>query len=331
MKTSLTLLTALAFAASVHATVTIEYVTVGDAGNAADQNYVGGAFGAVAYAYQIGKYEVTNAQYVAFLNAKAAADTNNLYNASMGSDARGGITQSGSSGSFTYAVKTDMADKPVNYVSIADAMRFTNWINNGQGAATTESGAYDMSISAATVVKSGSANVWLPTEDEWYKAAYYQPAGLGGDADSYWFVPTQSNTTPTPATVDANGNITNDGANVANYDSGAIWNGQSGNVTTVGSAGATSGSYFGAYDLGGNVWEWNEAIIGGDRGLRGGSWNDTEYYLSVFGRSSGTPAGENEIIGFRLASAVPEPSRMMLTLAGVGGVLLRRRRLPSAL
>jgi len=328
MKThTLSLLTSLALAASSHAAVTIEYVKVGDAGNAADTT----GYGAVAYEYNIGKYEVTNAQYVEFLNAKAASDPFGLYNANMGSNARGGITQSGTSGSFTYSVRTNMGDKPVIYVSISDAMRFTNWINNGQGSATTESGAYDMSQSLSTVVHNSSASVWLPTENEWYKAAYYQPAGAGGDTDSYWLYATQSNTAPTIATVDANGNITNDGANVANYASGAIWNGQTGNVTTVGSAGATSDSYYGAYDLGGNVWEWNEAVISSGRGLRGGSWSGTEANLRASSRLSAPPTAENTNVGFRLASAVPEPSRMMLTLAGVCGLLVRRRRLPSAL
>jgi formylglycine-generating enzyme len=158
----------LALTVSAHAVVTIDYVTVGDAGNANDTT----GFGGVAYTYQIGKYEVTNAQYAEFLNAKAASDPNGLYNARMGSDVWGGITQNGSSGSFTYAVKTNMGDKPVNYVSFSDAMRFTNWINNGQGSSSTESGAYDMTVSASTVLHSTLASVWLPTEDEWYKAAY---------------------------------------------------------------------------------------------------------------------------------------------------------------
>ena len=330
MKTSsLSLFTGLALAASANAAVTIEYVTVGDAGNAADPA-TGGLYGAVSYEYQIGKYEVTNAQYAEFLNNVAATDANFLYNTNMGTNARGGIERRGSSGSYSYEVKTNMGDKPVNYVSIGDAMRFTNWINNGQGAATTESGAYDMTQSLLTVVHNGSANVWLHTENEWYKAAYYQPAAEGGDGDSYWLYPTQSNTTPTRATVDANGNITNDGANVANYDDGANWNGQSGNVTTVGSAGATS--YYGAYDLGGNVLEWNEAIITSERGVRGGDWNGPESLLSASTRlDEAAPTDEYSFIGFRVASSVPEPSRLMLTLAGACSLLLRRRRLPSAL
>ena len=75
--------------------VTIDWVTVGDPGNTADDT----TYGAVATSFQIMKYEWTNSQYTAFLNSVAATDTYSLYNASMGSNARGGITQSGSSGS----------------------------------------------------------------------------------------------------------------------------------------------------------------------------------------------------------------------------------------
>jgi formylglycine-generating enzyme required for sulfatase activity len=182
-----------------------------------------------------------------------------------------------------------------------------------------------------TVVHNGSANVWLPTENEWYKAAYYQPAVAGGDTDSYWLYPTQSNAIPTIATADASGNITNDGADVVNYSQGAIWNYQSG-LTTVGSAGATSDSYYGAYDLGGNVWEWNEAITDGRGGLRGGSWSTNYDFIRATDRDDKSPASDANVnIGFRLAGAVPEPSRMMLCLAGLCSLFLRRRRLPCPL
>ena len=77
------------------ASVTIDWVTVGNAGNAADPTT---GYGAVGYIYPIGKYEVTNAQYGAFLNAKASTDSYGLYNPNMGSY---GINRSGSSGSFT--------------------------------------------------------------------------------------------------------------------------------------------------------------------------------------------------------------------------------------
>jgi formylglycine-generating enzyme required for sulfatase activity len=100
------------------ATVIIDWVAVGNAGNAADTP---------SYNYYIDKYEVTNAQYAELLNAKAASDSLGLYNTGMGSDAsNGGITRSGVSGSFTYTVKAGFANKPVIYVSFYDSLRFSN-------------------------------------------------------------------------------------------------------------------------------------------------------------------------------------------------------------
>ena len=113
-------------AVSAHAAPVIDWVTVGDPGNTADTTGSPNPAGAVADSFQIMKYEFTNQQYTDFLNSVAATDTYSLYNASMGSNARGGITQSGASGSYTYATKTDMGDKPVNYVSWWDAARVSN-------------------------------------------------------------------------------------------------------------------------------------------------------------------------------------------------------------
>lgn len=119
---------------SASASVTIDWVTVGDTGNAADTT----GYGALANAYQIGKYEVTNAQYGAFLNAKGASNSNGIYNSNMASY---GITQSGGSGSFTYNVSATLANRPVVYVSWYDAARFANWLVNGQGNGSMETGA----------------------------------------------------------------------------------------------------------------------------------------------------------------------------------------------
>ena len=116
--------------------IEIPTVPVGNVGNANDP-LTGNLYGGVSYAYRIGTTEVTNAQYAAFLNEKAASDPLGLYNTSMGSDARGGITQSGVSGSFSYAPKTNMGNKPVNYVSWYDSIRFANWLQQRAGDAAT--------------------------------------------------------------------------------------------------------------------------------------------------------------------------------------------------
>ena len=96
----------------------IEMVTVGNPGNGTDAGNASEprVYGAVAGTFQIGKFEVTNAQYVDFLNAVAATDTNGLFSTSMETDVRGGIDQFGTTGNFLYAVRAGMDDKPVNFV-----------------------------------------------------------------------------------------------------------------------------------------------------------------------------------------------------------------------
>jgi formylglycine-generating enzyme required for sulfatase activity len=319
-----------AFAAPASAVI-IPTVPVGNAGNAGEVQSQG-TFGAVSYDYLIATTEVTNAQYAEFLNAKAASDPLALYSTSMGSNARGGITQSGVSGGFTYSTKTDMGNKPVNFVSWYDSIRFANWLHNGQGSGDTETGAYTLDGGTATpsnglTITRNSGAIWfLASEDEWYKGAYHQPAAQGGDSDDYWLYPTASNSAPTIATADSVGNISNPGSNVANYLSGADWNSQNGNVTTVASAGPLSDSFYGTADQGGNVWEWNEALISGSsRGLRGGSWDGGSSLLLASFRNISDPAGGGFNIGFRVAT-VPEPSTAVLAIVGCALMWVLRRR-----
>src|SRR5215510_10306366 len=118
--------------ASSASAVTMAWTSIGNPGNACDPQpgglFPGGCFGAVGYAYQIGTYEVTNAQYAEFLNAKAASDPLALYDTDMGipRGRYGGIMRGGSSGSYTYTAIAGRENMPVNQVTFFDVLRFSN-------------------------------------------------------------------------------------------------------------------------------------------------------------------------------------------------------------
>ena len=328
---------------------TIDWVTVGDPGNAADTTGAPNPAGAVADSFQIMKYEWTNQQYVDFLNAVDPDGLNpqGIYSSSMGSNSRGGISfTSGSAAGSKYAARTDMGDKPVSYVSWWDAARVANWLQNGaqnylttgtSASAPQNTGAYTLGIatSGTSFTRNSDAQYFIPTENEWYKAAYY--IGSGTNA-GYWDYATQSDTAPTAVTSGTTGigsastGIMGSGTgNFANFNSGADWNGRDGNVTTVGTNGGPSA--YGAFDMGGNVLEWNETLIGSNRGLRGGGWSGTAFDLSSSSRGLDVdPSFALNNVGFRLASpvAVPEPSTWVMGLAGIAcagwGAYRRRKR-----
>jgi len=319
--------------------INYEMVTVGDPGNAADVT----GYGAVGSEYRIGKYEVTIQQYTDFLNAVAASDPYSLYNSNMATDLNiAGIWREGSSGSYTYRVITDGIDtgnRPITYVSWFDAARFTNWMQNGQltgtaGVASTETGAYTLNgaTSGAGPMKNAGATWWLPSENEWYKAAYYKGGGANG---GYWVFPTQSDSFP--------GNTIGGAANQANYYFGSYSVTQSTviipsnllNYLTDAGAFSNSGSAYGTFDQGGSVFEWNDDGSGSipARGVRGGSWYHNPYHAHSFLESSYRPINlpvdyEINYVGFRIAS-VPEPSTYGMGVAGLawgGYSMLRRRR-----
>lgn len=317
------------------AVITLDMVLVGNAGNPTDSG-TGSLYGQVNTVYQIQRTEMNLTQYTAFLNAVAKADTFNLYNTSMASIANiAGISRSGPSGNFTYSVIGD-GSRPVTYVTWFDAARFANWMANGQpigaqSASTTENGAYNIngSSSGSTIVKNtinpntGSAvTFWIPTEDEWYKAAYYDPSP-GAPSSKYWLYPTRSNTAP--------GNVVGPATNQANYNNGkysvtqsATFSGTQ-NYLTIGGAYSNSASFYGTFDQGGGVMEWT-GTGGSNRVVRGGSWFADATSLSSSTRSSNDAFfGEYPTLGFRLA-AIPEPSTVGFLLLGATAWALSRRR-----
>jgi formylglycine-generating enzyme len=272
----------LACVSGARATVDIETVPVGNPGNAGDTRYPSGgvsSFGAVGYTYNIGTYEVTAGQYTEFLNAVAATDTYGLYNQYMWESYAGcRIQRSGSAGSYTYSVASDWSNRPVNRVGWDEAARFCNWLHNGQptgvqGLSTTENGSYFLngatSDTALTAVTRTPGATWaIPTEGEWYKAAYHKNDGVTGH---YWNFPTSSNSYPSNVL----GDPTDPGNNATYYDNGFTI-GSPYYRTEVGAHENSEGPY-GTFDQGGNVWEWNEAIVYETpnypyRGLRGGAY-----------------------------------------------------------
>jgi sulfatase modifying factor 1 len=318
-----------ALVAVIHATlaltnanaVTIEWVTVGNPGNANDTINTGTNpnYGAVNYEYRIGKHEVTIQQYTEFLNAAAKSDPYFLYYGDMGTQSMiAGISRSGPSGSYTYSVigpsgtnpagASSPGNRPITYVSWFNAARFANWMHNGQGSGSTETGAYTLSgaISGTAPARNPGAQYYIPTENEWYKAAYYSPV-LNSGAGGYYTYATQSYTPP--------GNTIGSGVNQANNFAGgyavtrsASFSSGQNYLTNVG-AFTNSASYYGTFDQNGNVHEWNDlaGAAGSARGIRGGSWTSGAYDLSASVRATIDPSnGGNFGSGFRLAS--PDPS-----------------------
>jgi len=141
--------------------------------------------GGVANTYRISKTEVTNAQYTDFLNAVDATGANSLslFNSNMAGNL-GGIENTGAVDGSRYIAQAGREQNPVTYVSWYDSVRFINWLHNGQGTGDTESGAYTLTggtvvpANGPGVTREAGATYWLPSKDEWYKAAYYNPSGV---------------------------------------------------------------------------------------------------------------------------------------------------------
>lgn len=265
----------------------IPFTTVSNAGNNPDA-YTGGFYGAVPYNYAIGKYDVTVGQYIEFLNDVARVPTSAavaaLYDSDMGKVDKvieRTIFRTGDGtveNPYVYSlatrtnpnVKPDRDDPPVAslndpvvFVNWNQAARFANYLHNGAtSGASTETGAYDFTSGQATPIKSAGAKFWIPSENEWYKAAYYDPAKSAYDP---WA--TQSSTLP-------NRDSPAGGTNSVNFQGvQKEWE----KLTEVGAYTYTDSAY-GTADQSGLVWQWTDTSIGNDqvgfnKVVRGGSWS----------------------------------------------------------
>lgn len=321
---------------------------VSNTGNANDVT----GFGSVDIEYRIMKFEWTNAQYAQFLNAidPEGSDPNDVYNGSMGTQIFGGISfDSGAANGSKYATRANMADKPVNYVSWWDAARVANWLQSGaqnyptsdsSASAPQNNGVYTLGTATGGTVpaRNSGATYWIPTENEWYKAAYFNPT-LNSGSGGYRFYGNGFQNTILPVTASLTG-VGSSGStgNFANFNfngtNPANWNGSTGgNVTTVGTNGASN--YYEAFDMSGNVWELNDftgTVLSGTlairRGLRGGSMlNTIRDDVSNIGLRHVLADQENSNTGFRLVT-VPEPSAMLTGAGALVALAAWRSRKP---
>ena len=294
------------------ADLTVQMTTIGNPGNADDAPYWDNLhYGGVDHLYQISTYEVTVAQYTEFLNAAAASDPYGLYNEYMIGGVQSGdiIARSGTDGSYTYTAVSGTENQPVRYVSFYDGLRLCNWMANGQGSGSTETGSYDMA-EGYWVTREANATWVLPSQDEWYKAAYYDPVN-----DVYYDYPNGSDAVPAEPT---------DGTTPRemNFGNTPFWQGNQ-YYTSIGET--TGQSPYGVCDMGGNVQEWTDSFSpggGADRVTRGGLFVSSASDLSYSGTATYDPSIEGAGEGLRLAYIIPEPSTLFLCFTGLAALLL---------
>lgn len=257
--------------------IDLDFVTIGNAVNAADIT----GYGTVEYDYSIGKHEITNAQW----NIFAAA---------------AGVPTGNPTGAYDLLPHWTGTDIPTTNLSWFEAAQFCNYLTSGDKS----KGAYQFSgnnanpgdfigIDRNSAVSTYGVIYVIPTEDEWYKAAYYTGSGYSTYANGTSINPTNG--------VESN------------YGSAGPWNVGSGTIEQNGT-----------FDMMGNVWEWNETLVDYDRVFRGGAFNQAVDTLSSSYRLDGPESMEPFNLGFRIASVVPEPCS--LVLLSVGGLMLRRRK-----
>ncbi|WP_018969158.1 SUMF1/EgtB/PvdO family nonheme iron enzyme [Rubritalea marina] len=276
----------------------MDFVDVRNSGNSADSS----GYGAVNYKYKISTYEVSESMI-------------SVYNAISGEPA------------ITIDSRGD--DRPATSVSWNEAARFINWLNVSSGYSVaykfTSNGANDnialweigdAGYDASNLYRNSNARFYLPSEDEWYKAAYYDPNHGGSGVGGYWDYATGSDVAPVGVT---SGTV----AGTAVYDSQSA-------PANVNDAGGLSA--YGTMAQNGNVYEWNESALNAPndavaefRVRRGGGWANDSIPLDSSTRLLNSPTDEQVFIGFRVAM-VPEPTSASLLGMAALGVSLRRKR-----
>ncbi len=271
----------------------IEFVTIGDPGNVADTEGDPNPAGTVPYTYRIGKYEISEAMIDA-ANAITAGEGNPL-----------GITLQGRG-----------PNKPAT-LNWFEAAEFVNWLNTSKGATPAYNFDFggefqlwepsDPGYDPDNKFRNSRALYFLPSVDEWYKAAFYDPV-----TDQWFDFPNGSNTAPLPV---GSGTDPNTAVFLPSSIAGPADVMQAGGL-----------SPFGTMAQGGNVDEWQETEFDllndgeSSRIFRGGSWHSGEVPLASSRRRNSDPAIGNTIVGFRIAS-IPEPSTLVLSSLGILGVL----------
>jgi hypothetical protein len=272
----------------------IELVTIGNPGNPPDTTGSPNLAGSVPYAYRIGKYEISE---------QMIDKANSLGGLGITKDTRG-------------------PDKPATSISWFEAARFVNWLNTSTGSLPAykfDAGGnfqlwdeMDVGYNSANQFRNSQAVYFLPSADEWYKAAFYDPVN-----GVYWDFPTGSNALPVAV------------ASGTAAGTAVVMQGLSAGPSDVTQAGGLSP--YGTMAQGGNAWEWEETELDllndnpiARRGGRGGGWDAFPSSLSATLRGEGFPHIPPIGAGFRVASIIPEPSTLLLGIAVLALLLMGR-------
>ncbi len=324
----------------------IDFVRIGAVGNApyvdpTPNSFINGR-GGVNYEYHIGRFEVTTSQWVEFFNAAYDRPANDRIPHLVVPDHWGAApTTPNTLGGRRWSVPTGNEMIPVGDISWRMAAIYCNWLHNGKSAARESflAGAYDVSTfgfeSGVPNLRftdqrehSPGARYWIPTWDEWLKAAHYDPNKLNADGSTggWW---AYANGRDRPPVYGPPGALVNGQLAEAN----AGWDqddfpGQSPFAVPLGSYANVAQSPWGLLDTAGGTAEWTESIFQfpGDSRYRifDGSFWIEDSGQSVFGDWISSPRSEFPHVptlefGLRLASSVPSPGNAVV---GTGVLLL---------